>query len=185
MAGLAQALPLAIGWQWVLAWSIAGGCVVLAQRHSRRAQRLNAPQPPALLEQLLSEIGASDLSSENTRRAAIADLNQRLSDVSFELGLLPARFTALTRISLASSTALALFGYIGSDARTPVERVLAFLACSSGGLLGAAIVLTIGRTAKQRAAQIREAWDRSSRETGKALGTCLTSPPRQRSRSDL
>jgi len=127
-----------------------------------------------LLEELCNELGVTDLSSgEAVRRAAIAELNRRLSDVSFELGLLPARLTALTRISLASGTASALFGYIGSSAATPLERVLGPVACMAGGALSAALVLVIGRAARSRTTQIRERWDRTSRETGKALGTSL------------
>ncbi len=140
----------------------------------RRIQRLNAPEPAALLNELLSELGASAPDSELVQRAAIADLNRRLSDVSFELTLLPARFTALTRICLASGTALALFGYIGgANERSPVERIFGLVACSAGGLLGAASVLGVGRMAKQRSRVIRAGWDRSSRHTGKALGTSL------------
>jgi len=147
---------------------------VFAARELRRSARLNAPEPRRLVEELCSELGVTDLSSvEAVRRAAIAELNRRLSDVSFELGLLPARFTALTRISLASGTALALLGYIGSSATTPLERVAGSLLCMAGGALSAAIVLIIGRAARSRTTQIRERWDRTSRETGKALGTSL------------
>ena len=116
------------------------------------------------------------MNSQAVRSAAIADLNQRLSDVSFELGLLPARFTALTRISLASGTALALFGYIGATESSPLDRVFRLAACGLAGVVGAATVLAIGRTAKLRGQNIREGWDRSSRETGKALGTTLAAP---------
>jgi len=156
---------------------VAACCSLLALRLSRRLQRLNAPEPSALLAELLAETGASAEGSESVRRAAIADLNERLSDVSFELETLPARFAALTRICLASGTALALIGYIGANAnaRSPSERVLGLVACAAAGLIGAACVSAVGRMAKQRSAAIREGWDRSSRETGKALGTSLAS----------
>lgn len=130
---------------------------------------------------MLAEVGADSFDSDVIRRAAIADLNRRLSDVSFQLGSLPARLTALTRICLASGTALALFGYIGASAASAnpaFERVVAFVACAASGVVGAACVLTIGRMAKQRSAEIREEWDRSSREAGKALGTSLEAPAR-------
>lgn len=166
-----------MSWELALAWLVAAFCSLLALRLLRLLRRLTAPEPAALLGELLAEVGANAPDSERVRRAAIADLNRRLSDVSFELSLLPARFVALTRICLASGTALALFGYIGASAsaHSSSERVLRLLACGAGGLLGAAGVLTVGRVAKRRSAAIRSEWDRSSRETGKALGTSLES----------
>lgn len=156
---------------------MAAFCCVLAWRQLRGLQRWNAPAPAALLSELLAEVGASALDSELVQRAAIAELNRRLADVSFEIGSMPARLTALTRICLASGTALALFGYIGASAstRSALERVLELVACAAGGLIGAACVLSVGHMAKQRSSEIREAWDRSSRELGKALGTSLES----------
>ena len=159
----------------MLAWLVAVLCTLLATRLLRGLLRLNPPEPAALLRELLAEVGASSANSELVRRAAIADLNQRLADVSFELGLVPARLTALTRICLASGTALALFGYIGASASAPLARALALLASAAGGLLGAAGVQAVGRVAKRRSGAIREGWDRASRETGKTLGTSLES----------
>jgi hypothetical protein len=163
-----------LSWEIILAWSVAVSCSLLAMRLQRGLLRLSAPEPQGLLDELLAEVAASAHDPEAARRAAIADLNQRLSDVSFELGLLPARFTALTRICLASGTALSLVGYIG-ERGSPVGRVLGLVACAAAGLLGAACVLAVGRMAKLRSVAIREGWDRSSRVTGKALGTSLES----------
>jgi len=165
-------------WQLVLSWSIAALCSLLALRLLRGLRRSNPPDPTALLTELLVEVGASSVDSEFVRRAAIADLNRRLGDVSFELGSLPARFTALLRICLASGMALSLFGYIGASGqpRAPLQRVFELVSCAAGGVVGAACVFTIGRMAKLRSALIREEWDRSSRETGKALGTSLEQP---------
>ncbi|HKO53366.1 MAG TPA: hypothetical protein VJV79_36910 [Polyangiaceae bacterium] len=156
-----------------MAWLVAALCSLLAVRQLALIRRLTAPEPAALLSELLAEAGENDIVSERVRCAVIAELNRRLSDVSFELGLLPSRLTALTRICLASGSALALFGYIGSSSRSPLERVTGLVACAAAGLLGAACVLSVGRMAKQRSAAIREGWDRSSRDTGKALGTSL------------
>lgn len=166
-------------WELVFAWLVAAVCALLALRLMRVLKRSNPPAAAELLRELLVEVGASGFDSEPIRRAAIAELNRRLSDVSFELGTLPARFTALTRICLASGTALSLFGYIGanSNARSALERVLELVACAASGVFGAACVLTIGRVAKQRSAAIREQWDRSSREAGKQLGTSLEARP--------
>jgi len=168
-----------LGWELVFAWSLAAFCALLAVRLMRVLERSNPPAPAELLRELLAEVGASAFDSEPVRRAAIAELNRRLSDVSFELGTLPARFTALTRICLASGTALSLFGYIGanSSGRTALQRVLELVACAASGVVGAACVLTIGRVARQRSAVIREEWDRSSREAGKRLGTSLEARP--------
>jgi hypothetical protein len=170
-----QALAaLHIGWQALAASSTAIFCVLFAIRHLRSIATLRPPDPGRLLSDLLAELGVEDARSE--KRAAVADLNQRLFDVSFELGLLPARFTALTRICLSSCTAWGLFGYIGATERTVAERGLGFIVCAFGGLFGAGAVLFIGRTAKQRTGLIRASWDRTSREVGKALGTTLDNP---------
>jgi hypothetical protein len=154
---------------------VSGVCSLSALQLLREIARLKAPEPAALLAELLAEVGPSARDPEFVRRAAIADLNQRLSDISFELGSLPARFTALTRICLASGTGLSLFGYIGTQAsaHSPLERLSVVMACAAAGLLGAAWVLRVGQVAKQRSTAVREAWDRSSRDTGRALGTSL------------
>jgi len=167
-----------VPWTLVLAWSVAAVCALLAWRVTRAAARLVAPAPSTLLNELLAEVGASAVDSEFARRATIAELNRRLSDVSFELASLPARFTALARISLASGTALALFGYIGASASlsAPFVRVLELVGCGASGLFGAGGVLAFGRSAKVRSAAIREEWDRTSREIAKTLGTSLSGP---------
>jgi hypothetical protein len=162
-----------LGWPTPTAWVIAFGCVALGWRRRSALARLNPPNPSVLLEQLLAEPSAVDSISDETRRAAIAELNQRIADVSFELGLLPATFTALTRISLASGSALALFGFMESADSESMERTLRVAVCAVSGLVGAGVVASIGRSAKLRVAGIREAWDRSSREIGKSLGTGL------------
>ena len=168
-----------LDWHALVAWSVAAICGVIAAGRLKKTERLRAPEPKALLAELLAESGAAASNSEAVRHSAIADLNQRLADVSFELSLLPARFTALTRISLASGTALALFGYIGATESAQLDRAFRLVVCALAGLFGAATVLAIGRTAKRRAQVIREGWDRSSRETGKSLGTTLAaSSPR-------
>ena len=110
---------------------------------------------------------------ETARRLAIAELNERLSEVAFELGVLPAMYTALTRISLASGSALALASFLASDSASPVLRAVGLAIAAAGGLSGAGAVLAIGRSARTRAGEIREAWDRSSREVGKSLGAGL------------
>lgn len=165
---------------------MAAFCTSLAVRLLRSLRSAGAPSPSQLLNELLTEVGADSFESELVRRAAIAELNRRLADVSFELSSLPARYTALTRISLASGTALALFGYIGSSARlvSALERVLELVACGASGVVGAACVLTVGRMAKGRVAAIREDWDRTSRETGKALGTSLEAATLRRNDRD-
>jgi hypothetical protein len=171
-----------LSWELVFAWSVAALCSLFALRLFGGLRRSSAPAPSALLSELLAEVGADSAESDLVRRATIAELNRRLSDVAFELGSLPARFTALVRICLASGTALALIGYIGasgnqsSNPPAPLERVIQLVACGASGLVGAALVLTVGRMAKQRSAEIREEWDRVSRETGKSLGTSLEAP---------
>jgi hypothetical protein len=162
-----------LGWPTAIAWLIASSCVVLGWRRLSGIARLNPPSPQLLLEELLAETSPVEPLAEGMRRAAIAELNQRIADVSFELGLLPATFTALTRISLASGSALALFGFMQATGSEPLERTVRVAVCAVSGLVGAGAVAAVGRTAKQRVARIREAWDRSSREIGKSLGTGL------------
>jgi hypothetical protein len=161
-----------LGWPIPVTWLLVGVCVALAWRRHAQLQRLRPPGAPQLLAELAAdaEIGAP---GEPARRLALAELNQRIADVSFELGLLPATFTALTRISLASGTALALFDFMASPADAPLLRTLHAAVCALSGFVGAGLVAAIGRSAKQRVARIRQDWDRSSREVGKSLGLRL------------
>ena len=161
---------LSAWWQAPSAWLIGIGCLSLAVRQWRGLARLVAPNPRQLLQELLAEVATFELDEEQRRRAVVADLNQRLSDVAFELELLPARFTALTRIALASGSGLALVGYIGSTERPAFERVIGLSMCAGAGLVCAGAISNLGRMAKSKAAQIRQAWDRASRDTGTALG---------------
>jgi hypothetical protein len=163
----------AIPWSALFAWLVAIACIALAWRSRRGIERLRPPQKPQLLDELTGGEIATAALSEVARRLAIAELNQRLADVSFELDVLPATYTALIRIALASGTALALVSFIIATDDAPLVRVLRLAAAALAGLVGAGAIATIGRTAKARISQIREEWDRSSREIGKALGTSL------------
>jgi hypothetical protein len=162
---------LSLGWPILIAWLLVGVCVALAWRRHSQLRRLRPPSA----QQLLAELAAdADIGAPGpARRLALAELNQRIADVSFELGLLPATFTALTRISLASGTALALFDFMASPADAPLLRTLHAAVCALSGFVGAGLVAAIGRSAKQRVAKIRQDWDRASREVGKSLGLRL------------
>jgi hypothetical protein len=162
-----------LGWPTPTAWLIVSICVGLGWLRLSRIAGLNPPNSQLLLDELLAEASPGEVVAEGTRRAAIAELNQRIADVSFELSLLPATFTALTRISLASGSALALFGFMESADNEPMQRTLRVAVCAVSGLVGAGAVAAIGRSAKLRVARIREGWDRLSREIGKSLGTGL------------
>jgi hypothetical protein len=170
------ALP-ALPWAVFAAWAAALSCVALGLRRQRRLRRLEPPECVVLLRDLLGDLHAHDgpnelgQIAERTQRMAIAELNQRLHDVSFELGLLPATFTALVRISLAAGSSCALLGFVAAGSDPAMTRALQFFCAIFGGALGAATVAAIGRMAKSQAALIRERWDSSSRVVGKALGT--------------
>ncbi len=97
-----------LGWRTPVAWSIALACIALAWRRYSALDRLRPPAVPVLLEELVEDLHPERELSEGARRFVVAELNQRLSDVSFALGLLPSTFIALIRISLASGSALAL-----------------------------------------------------------------------------
>ena len=117
---------------------------------------------------------AADL-DDNARRLAIAELNQRLSDIAFELEVLPSTFTALVRISLASGSGLALVGFLTAVDLPPTLRAIRLAVAAAAGLIGALVVAIVGRSAKKDAREIRGKWDASSREVGKTLGTALAS----------
>jgi hypothetical protein len=124
------------------------------------------------MAELMAEPGVNvdAATSDRACRVTVAELNQRISDVAFELGLIPARFAALTRINLASGTALALIAFLRAQAEVPIERVAQGGVCAVSGFVGASAVAMLGRTARVRVADVRQAWDRASREVGKALG---------------
>jgi hypothetical protein len=170
----ASAEAPAIPWSALFAWLVAIACVALAWRRRRGIERLRPPSKPHLLGELTGGETATAGMSDLARRLAIAELNQRLADVSFELDVLPGTYTALIRIALASGSALALVSFIIATDDAPLARALRLAAAALAGFVGAGGVATIGRSAKVRTGQIREEWDRSSREIGKALGTSLT-----------
>jgi hypothetical protein len=165
-----------IPWSALFAWLVALSCVALAWRRRRTLDTLEPPEVQRLLLELTDEAGTLEALDQVARRFAIAELNQRLGDVSFELDVLPATFTALTRISLASGSALALVGFLTSAGDSPVVRAVRLAFAALGGLTGAGTVAAIGRSAKAHSGRIREKWDRSSREIGKALSASLAQP---------
>ncbi|HWZ91850.1 MAG TPA: hypothetical protein VNW92_23465 [Polyangiaceae bacterium] len=162
---------------WVcLAWLVAGACAAFAWRRRRSLERLTPPEREQLLAELVSGGENPQLLDDVERRLAVAELNQRLADVSFELDVLPATYAALMRISLASGSALAVAGFLSSADLAPLVRALRFGLAALAGLSGAGLVAAIGRAAKQRSRQIKERWDSSSRDIGKALGASLEGP---------
>jgi len=164
----------AISWSALFSWLVTAVCVALASHKQRGVARLAPPPVKQLLRELEAERPSSEL-DEKTRRLAIAELNQRLADVSFELGLLPSTFAALIRICLASGSGLGLFGFL-TAADLPLSfRILRLALAAAAGLTGAVGVALFGRTARARAQELRQKWDASSRDIGKALGTSLES----------
>jgi hypothetical protein len=165
-----------VPWSALFSWLVALSCAALAWRKRRTLDALEPPEVQRLLLQLTDDVATPEALDPVARRLAIAELNQRLGDVSFELGVLSATYTALTRISLASGSALALVGFLTSTGDAPVARAVRLAFAAFGGLTGAGTVAAIGRSAKTQAARIREKWDRSSREIGKALSAALAQP---------
>lgn len=165
-------LGWSLGWPALTAGLVALAAVALAWRRFALLDRLRPPVVSILLEEL-REASSDTLEPERARALAVAELNQRIMDLAFELGLLPATFTAMTRIALASGSGLALFAFIHEDGAQGAVRTTRVVLCAMSGLVGAGAVAAIGRAAKQRVARIREEWDRSSREIGKSLGTGL------------
>ena len=163
------------GWRVPAATLISAACIALAWRRSAKLAGLAPPAPTALLAELDAESPATvgESGAEQKRLAMIAELNQRLADVSFELGLLPALFTALTRVCLASGTALTLLGFL-DWAQAPLNGGVRGFMCALSGLVGAGVVSALGRRAKRDVERTRQAWDRSSRELGRSLQTSLT-----------
>ncbi len=133
---------------------------------------LSPPSSRTLLRELAVDIEPAAL-DDVARRLAIAELNQRLSDVSFELEVMPSTFAALVRICLASGSALALVGFLVAPEAPVTLRAVRLVAAAAAGLCGAIVVAVVGRSAKNDARKIRENWDAASRDIGKALGTTL------------
>jgi hypothetical protein len=168
-------------WAALFAWVIALGAVLLAVRKRRQVKQLAPPNSQNLLLELGSD-GALD-QDQRARALAVAELNQRLGDVAFELELMPATFTALTRICLASGSGLALFALVTSPELTPLARAVRLAIAAFAGLVGAGLVAAVGRAAKAQARRIRENWDSASRDVGKALGVSLEASERARDTS--
>lgn len=163
-------------WAALFAWLVTATCSAFAWRKRRGLEQLAPPAAHRLLAELTANESDPEALDDRSRRLTIAELNERLADVAFELELTPAAYTALVRINLASASALALLSFILAPDETPLSRVLHLVVAAVAGLVGAAVVLAVGRAAKLRTGQIREDWDRASREIGKALGASLAGP---------
>jgi len=172
--GPASEAPI-MHWSALFSWLVAACCIALGWRKLRRLAELSPPDAPSLLSDLAGKNTTADELDDVARRLAIAELNQRLADISFELEVLPATYAALVRITLASGSALALLSFLTATSEAPLIRTARLAAAALGGLVGAGTVAAVGRSAKMRSRQIREKWDGSSREIGKALGTSLAS----------
>jgi len=155
------------------AWVVAAVCVALAWRQRAKIERLVPPRGPELLRELLSEHGELSSLDELARQRIVADLNERLADVAFGLRQLPATFTALIRISLASGTALALFGFLANPQMSALSRAIGLGGAAAAGLFAAGMVSFVGRSANQRGQAVRQDWDQVSREAGKTIGASL------------
>lgn len=176
MSGIGTPEASAMHWSALFSWSIAIACTLFAFAKRRRLEQLAPPPTRELLHELGVEGSPADHLDEVSRRLAIAELNQRLSDVSFELGVMPSTFAALIRIVLASGSGLALVAFLTATDLPVMLRALRLAAAASAGLVGAMVIGTLGRSAKVDAREIREKWDVSSRDIGKALGTSLAGP---------
>ncbi len=164
------------GWPLLAECALVLSCLTIAWRRLHQLRKLAPPETRYLLRELTQDRGTFEGVSQfddATRRAALAELNQRISDVAFALGVLPATFVALVRICIASGTALALLGFLQDADRPPLIRALQGGACALCGFVGAAFNTAIGRAAKLRAAAIRVTWDRASRQLGEALRASL------------
>jgi hypothetical protein len=172
-----------VSWSALVAWFVALVCAALGWRKRGSLERLLPGVPERLLAELTTDSRKSEELGDRERRMAIAELNLRLADVSFELDVLPATFAALTRITLASGVALAVICALTTHSEGPLTRAFRIGLAAGGGFAGALAVAGIGRVAKGRSAQIREEWDGASRVVGKALGTSLAAAGRIRGNS--
>lgn len=137
----------------VAAWLVAAACVGIVFLRVRRLAALELPSGQALLERV------HPLSSGGVL-AARAELDELLSDVDRTTSVGADLPRALSRVTLASGTALALFGLISSMTSPPWASVLgAFFA----GVAGTICIALLGRIADARARRVREHWSAAVR----------------------
>jgi hypothetical protein len=102
------------------------------------------------------------MSSEGTTAEQIAALNERMSDVAYELERTEPLLPALRRVVLLSSTGCAvgvlLQSALGFETRIPLA-IVAFAA----GIVGVAALTQAGRVARQRGNMLRASWNQRSR----------------------
>jgi len=135
----------------VAAWLIAGACIGISVRATRRLGRLVPPAP--------AELGARlrGLASAAEKTAAREAFEQELGDVQRSLLLAELWPRSLARISLASGTALAVTSLakgLGAGGAALPGGLIEFVA----GFTGMAVCATFGRQAKERATDLRRRW---------------------------
>jgi len=131
-----------------LAWIVALACAAVVWR---RAQRLSALELPSV-DTLLGRLGPDELRNPKLARA---ELDEWLSDVDGATRVGSELARALSRVTLASGTALALLALLSNASAPPWAAVFsAFLA----GIVGVFATGFFGRVAEKRARAAREHW---------------------------
>jgi hypothetical protein len=138
----------------VVGWIVAAVCAAIAARHVRRLSRHAAPP--------LDEVGARFARAPNQAAAALdrSELLQEAAEAERALSLAVLLPRSLSRISLASGTALALTTLARGISRAGPSLGLGALVAFIGGFVGMMVCAAFGRQARSLAAEMRQHWKR-------------------------
>jgi hypothetical protein len=167
-----------------LAWLVATACVVASVRRLGVVSALARDSAVAdgieraSRERLLAKLPGDNPLGRTARevldapsgRAAIAQLNEALSDVARELDLGGEIPKSASRVALASG---ALAGIVELARRIPVDGAGALGTAGvafAAGIAGGFFCVIVGRSAEDRARRCRADWDRLSRSLERLLG---------------
>jgi hypothetical protein len=143
----------------VVAWLVAAACAGVVVARVRRLGALELPTADALFERVRQgEAG------EPGARSALDELVAEVDGATRAGSEWP---RALSRVSLASGTALSILGMIERPSEPPWTWVASAFLAGMSGMLGAAF---LGRIAEQRARRAREHWSIAARRVRMRLG---------------
>jgi len=149
-----------------LAIAIASACVGVMWKRLRRLSKVELPSASVLVERARESSGAN---AEAAR--VLLELDDTLIDVDGATHALPELASALSRVTLASGTALSLLALASNFGFSTLPRAGT---CFGVGVVGAMAVSYLGRLASARSRAIRAHWtDASAKARRQISGAAL------------
>ena len=148
-------------WFTLVALLVALACAAAMMKRVRRLQKLELPSVAALVERAQQSSASDDVARIQL------EIDDLVRDIDGETHALPELTSALTRVALASGTALALLSLATNFGFQSLPYAGA---CFGTGVVGAMLVSYLGRLASVRSRAIRTHWREVSAKARRQIG---------------